>query len=61
MAKSGEQTRWSRREVMGVLGAGVGLGIASRWEPAGALASGRARAGRRAGHAARRHHPHDCR
>ena len=39
MAKSGEQTRWSRREVMGVLGAGVGLGIASRWEPAGALAS----------------------
>ena len=40
MAKSGEQPRWSRREVMGVLGAGVGLGIASRWELAGALASG---------------------
>jgi predicted metal-dependent phosphotriesterase family hydrolase len=40
MAKSGEQPRWSRREVMGVLGAGVGLGIASRWELAGTLVSG---------------------
>jgi hypothetical protein len=27
MAKPGEQTRWSRRELMGALGAGVGFGV----------------------------------
>jgi predicted metal-dependent phosphotriesterase family hydrolase len=40
MAKPGERTRWSRRELMGALGAGVGLGIASRWGPAGMRAAG---------------------
>jgi len=40
MAKPGEQTRWSRRKLMGALGAGVGLGIGWRWEPSGGLAAG---------------------
>jgi predicted metal-dependent phosphotriesterase family hydrolase len=40
MAKPGEETGWSRRKLIGALGAGVGLGIASRWEPAGAAATG---------------------
>src|SRR5436190_15507930 len=33
MTKPGGGSRWSRRELMGALGAGVGLGIASRLEP----------------------------
>jgi predicted metal-dependent phosphotriesterase family hydrolase len=40
MAKPGEHTRWSRRELIGALGAGVGLGIASRLAPAGMRAAG---------------------
>ena len=40
MAKPGEQTRWSRRKLMGALGAGVGLGVASQWEPGGGTAAG---------------------
>ena len=40
MANFGEHPRWSRRKLMGALGAGVGLGIGSRWEPSGGLAAG---------------------
>ena len=42
MDKPGEQTRWSRRKLIGALGAGVGLGIGSRWQPAGGIAEGAA-------------------
>ena len=40
MAKPGEQTQWSRRKLMGALGAGVGLGIASRGSRLAGLAAG---------------------
>jgi phosphotriesterase-related protein len=40
MAKPGGKSQWNRRELIGVLGAGIGLGMASRLEEAAAVVAG---------------------
>ena len=40
MAKPGGDSHWSRRELIGALGAGIGLGIASRLEAPATLVAG---------------------
>ena len=40
MPKPGGQTRWTRRQLMGALGGGVGLGLAPRFLESGAIAAG---------------------
>ena len=41
MPKPGGQTRWTRRQLMGALGAGAGIGLAPRFlESSGAIAAG---------------------
>lgn len=40
MAKPSGASQWSRRELIGVIGAGIGLGITSRFEPSDALVAG---------------------